>query len=306
MVASIGNVIYYSDGTWSWSYSPLDGPDAKTVTLTATDNVGAMTVATFDLIVNNVAADVGRIITLAAPVNVNDQPIDFTIVFTDPGVLDSHTAVWAWGDGSATPGTVTETGGSGSVSDSHTYAGPGVYAVSLTVIDNDGDSGSSPLKYVVVYDPDAGYVTGSGWFDSPPGAYVPDPMLTGYAIFGFVSNYRPGASTPNGRTKFLFQTADLSFQSDSYDWLVIAGHKAMYKGVGTINGVGTYGFLLSAIDAALTPSVDVDRFRIKIWDTADGDTVVYDNQVGDADDADPTTAIGGGSIVIEKAKQTVK
>jgi len=30
--------------------------------------------------------------------------------------------------------------------------------------------------------------------------------------------------------------------------------------------------------------------------------VVYDNQLGAADNADPTTAIGSGSIVVHKAK----
>ncbi len=74
----------------------------------------------------------------------------------------------------------------------------------------------------------------------------------------------------------------------------------MYKGTGTINGEGNYGFMLSAIDEELTPSTDVDMFRIKIWDKDDGDAVVYDNQMDDGDDADPTTAIGGGSIKIHE------
>jgi hypothetical protein len=82
---------------------------------------------------------------------------------------------------------------------------------------------------------------------------------------------------------------------------VVAGPKAQFKGDGTINGAGNYGFMLTAIDAALTPSSDVDRFRIKIWDRAT-DQVVYDNQMDADDDAEPTTAIGGGSIVIHKAK----
>jgi hypothetical protein len=34
--------------------------------------------------------------------------------------------------------------------------------------------------------------------------------------------------------------------------------------------------MLTAIDAALTPSTEVDKFRIKIWDKAT-DGVIYDN-----------------------------
>ena len=58
--------------------------------------------------------------------------------------------------------------------------------------------------------------------------------------------------------------------------------------------------MLSAIDADLTQSTDVDMFRIKIWDEDDNDAIFYDNQMDAPEDADPTTAIGGGSIVIYK------
>jgi hypothetical protein len=36
-----------------------------------------------------------------------------------------------------------------------------------------------------------------------------------------------------------------------YDWLVVGGAKAQYKGTGTINGAGNYGFLLTATGGAL-------------------------------------------------------
>jgi len=44
-----------------------------------------------------------------------------------------------------------------------------------------------------------------------------------------------------------------------------------------------------------------DKFRIKIWDKAT-DEIIYDNMLGAGDDAIPTTVLGGGSIVIHKAK----
>jgi hypothetical protein len=78
---------------------------------------------------------------------------------------------------------------------------------------------------------------------------------------------------------------------------VVAGAKAQYKGTGTVNGSGTYGFLLTAIDGALPGGGGQDKFRLKIWDKTTG-AVVYDNQMGGADTADPTTVLGGGSILI--------
>lgn len=46
----------------------------------------------------------------------------------------------------------------------------------------------------------------------------------------------------------------------------------------------------------------MDLFRIKIWDKDAGDMVVYDNQMGGGDSDDPSTAIGGGNIVVHKKK----
>jgi hypothetical protein len=173
----------------------------------------------------------------------------------------------------------------------------GVYNVELTVTDP-SEATDICQAMLVVYDPSDGFVTGGGWIWSPKGAYVANQWLEGKANFGFISKYKKGASEPTGQTEFVFQAGGLNFHSSSYDWLVVAGAKAMFKGVGTINGAGNYGFMLSAVDAALTPSTSEDRFRIKIWDKNVGDAVVYDNQIGDDDEADVTTAIGGGSIVI--------
>jgi len=77
--------------------------------------------------------------------------------------------------------------------------------------------------------------------------------------------------------------------------------KAQYKGSGTINGSGDYGFMLTATDGDNLNPKTPDKFRIKIWNKVTSATV-YDNQVSTdtSDTADPTTVIAGGSIVIHK------
>jgi hypothetical protein len=160
-------------------------------------------------------------------------------------------------------------------------------------------SGESVFNYVVVYDPGAGFVTGGGWIDSPVNAYLYDPDHTGKANFGFVSKYQVGATVPTGQSQFNFRAADFEFHSTSYQWLVIAGPKAQYKGSGTINGVGDYGFMLTATDGQISGGGGIDKFRFKAWDKITYE-VIYDNQRNEADDADAATAIGGGSIVIHQ------
>ena len=43
----------------------------------------------------------------------------------------------------------------------------------MVVRDGAGASDDGEFRYVVVYDPSAGFVTGGGWIVSPPGAYQP-------------------------------------------------------------------------------------------------------------------------------------
>lgn len=104
---------------------------------------------------------------------------------------------------------------------------------------------------------------------------------------------------PTGNTQFKFHAAGMDFHSTSYQWLVIAGAKAKYKGSGQINGAGDYGFMLSAIDGQVSGGGSIDKFRIKIWDKA-SEALVYDNQMDAPEDTDRTTALQGGSIVIHK------
>jgi len=227
-----------------------------------------------------------------------DEEIEINCYFTDPGILDDHEAIFIWGDGTTTSGTVVESGGSGSAWDSHIYTEAGVYTFKIIVVDKDDGEDIEIFQYIVVYDesdPTSGFVTGGGWIDSPEGAYKLDENLTGKANFGFVSKYKKGQSKPTGNTEFQFHMADLNFHSEEYDWLIVAGPKAIFKGNGTINGSGNYGFMIFAIDADLTESTDVDMFRIKIWDKDDNDEIIYDNNIDDEG-----TELGGGQIVIHK------
>jgi hypothetical protein len=283
----------------TFSAAGLDGPTSRTIKVRVTDTCGLSKVAATTVNVLNVAPTVGAITAPLDPTQVNTI-INTSAGFTDPGIPDTHTAVWDWGDVATSAGVVTETNGSGTVSGNHSYTTPGVYTLKLTVTDDDSGANQSTFQYVVIYDPSGGFVTGGGWINSPAGAYTPDPTLTGKAHFGFTSKYQSGATAPSGDTSFRFQEGNLNFQSTSYEWLVIAGARAQFKGEGTINGSGRYGFLLTAIDGQISGGGGVDKFRIKIWDKNNGDAIVYDNQMGADDSGNPTTALGGGNIVIHK------
>ncbi len=295
--ADAGSLVDNGDGTWSWSFASSDGPAESTlVTLTAQDEDGGSSHVSFDLVVDNVAPALGAISVDNALVTVGTT-INASAAFTDPGTLDTHTAAWDWGDSTTSAGSISEAGGNGTASGSHSYGTPGVYTLRLIVTDKDGaDSNESIFQYVVVSGLEAGFVTGGGWIDSPAGANAADPSLTGKASFGFVARNKKDPSMPDGNTEF--KSGDLHFKSTSYASLVVAGASAQFTGEGTINGRGRYGFMLTVTDGRIAGGLDM--FRIRIWDMENGDAVVYDSQMGAPADAGATTPLGGGSIVIHK------
>ncbi len=252
--------------------------------------------------------------TYAATASVTDTPtptstptnappvvgtITATARFTDVNVSDAHTSVWTWGDVSNSAGLISEAAGSGTVTGTHVYTTPGIYTIQLTVTDNHGASGTAPpFMYVVVYDPAGGFVTVSGRFTSPPGAYRPNQTVTGRVNLGFVAKYRQNGL--EGDTQFNFSAANFTFDSVQYQWLVVSGARAQFKGTGTVNGTGNYGFIVTLIDGDLVGPHEPDRFRIKVWDQSNGNAVVYDNQYGEPDAADPVTALEQGSINIHR------
>jgi hypothetical protein len=283
--------MYKDNGGYPVNVVVSDGTDSGTSTIGVT--------------VDNVAPDVNAISVplspVLSPLKVG-TPFSASATFSDPGVLDTHTIIWDWSDGTtSSDGTMssdigTRSSDSGSVEGSHSYSIPGIYTVSIHVTDKDGDIGDRSAGIpVVVYDPNGGFATGGGWFTSPTGAYIADPGMTGKTNFAFVSKYKKDATVPESSVEFQFKPGNLNFKSTACEWLVIAGSKATYRGVGTVNGDGNYGFLLSAMDGS------PDRVRVKIWDKNNGDAVVYDNQVAPSDKSDnanPINAIGGGSIVV--------
>jgi ELWxxDGT repeat protein len=249
-------------------------------------------------------ADIPPSVTISGPesgfLTPVGTPVVFTGTFDDAEADGPHTADWTFSSATGPEFTVPADIYGNSISGTISFSTPGIYAVRLTVFDGSGVSGKAETvngdnpAYVVVYDPEGGFVTGGGWIASLAGAYKPDPLLAGKATFGFVSKYKKGATVPTGNTEFQFQAADLNFHSSSYEWLVVTGSNyAMFKGEGTINGYyadeygNPYKFRVWAGDD------EPDTFRIRIWteeETTDVETDIYDNG--------SDQAIGGGSIVI--------
>jgi len=283
---------------------PLNAPypqGTTTITWTATDPAGHQASCMQTVQVTNP----DPVVTITGPPSGSLYPIgtsvNFTGTFSDTG--GTHAASWSFSsnvNNYSQAGTVNES--TGAITASFTFNNAGVYLVTLTVTDGCGGTGTADTvdgltALVVIYNPNGGFITGGGWIDSPAGAYTPNPLLTGKASFGFVSKYKPGKATPDGNTEFQFRSASFNFKSTDYEFMVISGAKATLKGTGTVNGQGNYDFTLQAIDGQVNGGGGQDKFRIRI---KNGNQVIYDNEISNGENDDPTTLLGGGSIVIHK------
>ena len=124
---SIGMIVDNLDGTWSWSFGAINGPaDSQMVTITATDSDGGASMATFELVVNNLDPN---IVSTVIPSGGESELLTFMATAMDPGIADILTYEWDFGDG-----TPTVTG----ATVAHAFIDNGDFSVTLTVTDGDG------------------------------------------------------------------------------------------------------------------------------------------------------------------------
>lgn len=115
----------------------------------ALDQAGNASEVTLEAFVKNVPPNVGAVALSPESIHLGGT-VEASALFTDPGILDTHTATINWGDGTVEPVPVSGGGGSGSVESAHPYLTPGNYLVTITVTDKDNGVGASSAVVTVL------------------------------------------------------------------------------------------------------------------------------------------------------------
>ena len=248
--ASSPNFTPDDDGTYVVTVVVSDGSSTATDSKTVT--------------VSNVAPVIAGVAGPNASLSLGGEAT-VSVSFSDAGAADTHSATFAWGDGTTSAGSCA----AGVCSATRTYTAAGIYTVDVLLADDDGATAASSFQSVIVTDANGGFVTGGGWIDTPAGKGT------------LVVSAKYQKNGLDGTVKF--DVAGSSFTATTYEWLVVSGTTATVKGTGKVDGVSGYAFLATVSDA------NPDKFSIRIW-----------NGVTNAVLFDTTTPqpLGGGSITI--------
>lgn len=302
--------------TWSYSAGPDVDPGTTCVignthalrtTITCNDNGTFTATLTASDGENDPVSDSATVTVVnAPPVITSLVPASWEVFRAGVGVPlkaaftdapnDTHTCAITWDDGS----TSAIAAQSHACEQSHVFAHAGMYTIEVSVTDDDGATATAKTM-VVVYDPDGGFATAGAQFTSPVGALSSDPLVAGRMKLQMNPKYKPHEPGPvltGGKVSATLDGGAFSLDATRLDWLVVTPDAKMaVKGVGTVNGVAGYGFIVYGYD-------DPAKVRIVTWPLSSGANPgtanLYDNRRGgdyDLDRADPQD-LDGGSLQV--------
>lgn len=219
-----------------------------------------------------------------------------TVSYNAVGFPADHQLSLAWADGLSVS---LPTSDAHSAIAKHRYTAPGIYTLGGSITEASGAAATATLKGLVAYDPDAGFVSAAGWFNSAAGAVLAQPGLTGKMKFEVNSKYQKSAATPSG-TVDLTLPGNQRFSSTMQEWLVVRNTRAALKARGRIDGAGDYDVFIVIEDGDISSPRGADRIRVRVSEH-NGDRTVYDNRVDAAQDLSSSTqAVDSGSIVLHR------
>lgn len=189
------------------------------------------------------------------------EPVALTLSFRDRNEGDVHSATVDWGDGGGPqPAAISELGGRGELSASHTYARAGGYDIVVRVTDSTGRT-TAQTRYLRFFDLScAPGIVGEG---SLPTVAERGPQAT--LVFRLAA---PLASACGNTQPFTFELQGrVAFKGERLERVSRNGNTVHLEGTGTLDGRPGYRFSVDATDGQHGGAPGTDRLTVRIEDT---------------------------------------
>ncbi|MCW5625103.1 MAG: tandem-95 repeat protein, partial [Burkholderiales bacterium] len=258
-------------GVFTWQ--PSDGPGVQVFSVRVGDGVRS-TEASFTVNV----ADVPPTIAVAGDAVVNvSTPYTITFGATDPGADSIIGWIVNWGDGRSTPLAASAT------SATITYGLGGLYAITVTAIDEDGSHVSEPFDVQVLRPnrapsafPQAVTLNEDGTATITLGGFDPDSDPLTFTLVDLPQYGSVSAIDPVTRRIVYTPTADW-FGSDSFTFRVGDGQDfsaaaTVALTVRSVNDAPVFG----AVDDVTAGEGDLVTIDLPVTDVDTGDTLTYE------------------------------
>jgi probable HAF family extracellular repeat protein len=189
------------------------------------------------------------------------EPVALTLSFRDRNEGDVHSATVDWGDGGGPqPAAISELGGRGELSASHTYARAGGYDIVVRVTDSTGRT-TTQTRYLRFFDLlCAPGIVGEG---SLPAVAERGTQAT--LAFRLAA---PLESACGNTQPFTFELQGrVAFKGERLERVSRSGNTVHLEGTGTLDGRPGYRFSIDATDGQHGGAPGTDRLAVRIEDT---------------------------------------
>jgi len=231
---------YASPGTYTTFITVVGQGNLPGASATGTANISPSGIT---LNGQAIVGTVGQPFTNVAVASISDSNMQDT--------ADQFTALISWGDGQATPGTVTGSSGSFTITGSHTYVSPGSIPITTTLTDQAGDTFSTTSTATVL---------NTATSASFPGGLAPIPGNGPNAAAGYSITNRPtfsGTAAPFATVELFASPAGIdvnnslgfAIASATGQWTLATGPLAdgIYSVTAVVTPPGGYPSLPQAI-----------------------------------------------------------
>jgi uncharacterized membrane protein len=184
--------------------------------------------------------------------------------FRDRNAADTHSATIDWGDGSPVQTvSVTESGGQGSISATHTYTEQGDFMVTVSITDSTGRTTQVTREEIILVLGGPG-LSGAGMLPGAAPAMDDARARAAKTSLRFVLA-APLAAPANPGQGFGFHLRGaMHFSAERLDQLTRQGDTVRLEGTGRLNGQAGYRFAVEATDGEAGAPGASDRLAVRI------------------------------------------